>query len=66
GRVVIVVEDDGVGIAKQHGTDGMGMKIMRYRAERIGANLAVQSGDQGGTRVVVTLHRVTIKEESDR
>ena len=66
GRVVIVVEDDGIGISRQHGTDGMGMKIMRYRAERIGANLAVQSGDQGGTRVVVTLHGVTIKEESDR
>lgn len=67
GRVVIVVEDDGVGISKQHGTDGMGMKIMRYRAERIGANLAVQSGDRGGTRVVVTLHhRVAVKEESDR
>lgn len=63
GRVVIVIEDDGKGISRKHGTDGMGMKIMRYRAERIGADLAVQSDDQDGTRIVVILHDVTIEEE---
>ena len=69
GRVSIVIEDDGKGIAKpcgQGGKGGMGLKIMRYRAERIGANLTVQSGETGGTRVVVTLNNVAVSEESDR
>jgi len=68
GRVAVVIEDDGKGIAPcgQNGKGGMGLKIMRYRAERIGANLTVQPGETGGTRIVVTLNNVAVSEESDR
>ncbi len=65
GRVRIVVEDDGIGISRQREVIGMGLKIMRYRAERIGAELTVQAGDPTGTQVIVTLHGVTIEDEND-
>lgn len=61
-RVQIVVEDNGIGISSQHEATGMGLKIMRYRAERIGAKLAVEPCDHQGTRIIVTLHGVTIED----
>jgi signal transduction histidine kinase len=63
--VRIVVEDDGIGLSPQQDATGMGLKIMRYRAERIGAELMVQPGDHAGTRIIVTLHGVTIEEYND-
>ncbi|NOR23096.1 MAG: PAS domain S-box protein, partial [Desulforhopalus sp.] len=64
-RVQIVVEDNGIGISPQHEATGMGLKIMRYRAERIGAELTVQPGDHRGTRIIVTLHGVTIEDDNN-
>lgn len=64
-QVRIVVEDDGIGISSQQDVSGMGLKIMQYRAERIGAELAVQQGDPAGTRIIVTLHGVTIEDYND-
>ncbi len=61
-KVMIVVEDDGVGIIGQEESDGMGLKIMRYRAERIDADLAVVPGSEVGTQVIVTLQGVTIED----
>ncbi len=63
-RVRIVIEDDGIGLSSQHTASGMGLKIMRYRAERIGADLTVRPGENGGTQVIVTLYGATIEEES--
>lgn len=64
-QVRIVVEDDGIGISSRQDASGMGLKIMRYRAERIGAELAVQPGDPAGTRIIVTLNGVTIEDYKD-
>ncbi len=64
-RVRIVVEDNGIGIAPQQEATGMGLKIMRYRAERIGAELTVQPGKNRGTQIIVTLHGVTIEDYND-
>lgn len=64
-QVQIVIEDDGIGISSQNDAIGMGLKIMRYRAERIGAELTVQPGDHAGTRIIVTLHSVTIEDYND-
>ncbi len=61
-RIQIVVEDDGIGISQQHTADGMGLKIMQYRAERIGAELIVQRGDKAGTQVILALNGVTLEE----
>ena len=64
-RVQIVVEDNGIGISAQHEATGMGLKIMRYRAERIGAKLTVEPCDHKGTRIIVTLHGVTIEDNNN-
>ena len=61
-RIRIIVEDDGVGITSLHDVKGMGLKIMHYRAERIGAKLTVQPGELRGTQIIVTLDGVTIND----
>ena len=52
------VRDDGIGFAHEPGTLGethVGLRIMRERAERIGASLEVISTPGRGTSVVLTL-----------
>jgi signal transduction histidine kinase len=52
GQVVLRVHDDGVGItASESPHDGMGLRIMQYRASVIGAALSVQSERQSGTTI---------------
>lgn len=46
--LLVEVEDDGVGIAAEN-SRGMGLKIMRYRANMIGASLNIATGGKGGT-----------------
>jgi signal transduction histidine kinase len=48
---MLVIEDDGCGIPEQREHAGMGLKIMRYRAELAGGHLSVVSTEGGGTRV---------------
>jgi PAS domain S-box-containing protein len=48
--------DDGVGIAEgSTGSGGMGIRIMRYRAQMIQGTLRVGKNDEGGTLVSCTL-----------
>ncbi len=51
--VELMIEDDGIGLAASHDrrADGLGMRTMRYRAERAGGTLTVGSGSAGGTVV---------------
>ena len=50
------VEDDGIGIATvARDNEGMGLRVMRYRAGAIGAALTVSAGRNGGTVVTCTL-----------
>jgi PAS domain S-box-containing protein len=53
-RGELSIEDDGIGIPVGHPANrGMGLQIMRYRAELIGGELAIgQAKNGGGTRVV--------------
>ena len=55
-RVSLSIEDDGIGL---DGTAdaGMGLKIMRYRAEIIGATLKVTAAKPSGTRILCTLQQ---------
>ncbi len=54
-RFTLVVADDGIGIADQDvQTGGIGMKIMEYRANIIGAALSCGTQDQGGCAVCCT------------
>jgi len=51
--VVLTVRDDGVGMEEAAAeAKGMGLKIMRYRAQMIGASLQIRSRPGGSTTVV--------------
>lgn len=55
GNVALLrIEDDGVGRAQPR-TDHYGLRMMRERAERIGAELVITTRPRGGTSVVVAL-----------
>jgi len=56
GSILLCVEDDGVGLPEQlaPGT-GMGLRIMQYRADLLGALLRLDRPEGGGTRVVCSL-----------
>ncbi len=52
------ITDDGVGLpAAETITEGMGLRIMRYRSGQIGAELSVRPGPLGGAVVTCTLFR---------
>ncbi len=50
GRTSLEVRDDGVGIPEVRGL-GLGLKIMRYRADLLGASLEIGPAEGRGTRV---------------
>lgn len=53
GRLTLIVRDDGAGIGKDPvNPDGMGLRIMEYRARMIGADFRIQTPVGGGTEVV--------------
>ena len=47
--IVLAVKDNGTGLAKKRNPKGMGVHIMKYRAETIGAAFTIESGRPGGT-----------------
>jgi PAS domain S-box-containing protein len=50
-KVELSIVDEGVGIDVSREPSGTGLKIMRYRADMIGANLEIKKGKQRGTVV---------------
>ncbi len=53
GRLVVEVEDDGVGLDQsEQRREGLGLRIMRHRASLMNGDLSVDSVPGGGTRVV--------------
>ena len=57
GALRLRVSDNGTGLVHEQDTSsGIGMRIMRYRAEAIGARLTVRS-DESGTTLTCTLPR---------
>ena len=56
GAIFLTVEDNGVGLPEVPKAErGMGLRIMQYRADLIGALLRIERPDGGGTRVVCSL-----------
>lgn len=52
----LVVQDDGVGIPDEAPDDSaLGLNMMEYRADLIGAQLTIDSGENGGTIVTCSL-----------
>ena len=64
--VQISIEDNGIGISHENEPSGMGLKIMRYRAERIRSEITMVPSQNGGTRIVVSLHKSITLEGSPR
>jgi PAS domain S-box-containing protein len=53
-KVVLQIKDDGVGCTPGTRNEGLGLKIMQYRARRIGGVFDLQRGPTGGTMVTVS------------
>jgi len=56
GGLSLKIIDDGTGIADQYDRDGMGIRLMKYRAWIIGAALTITLNEGGGTVVSCQLH----------
>ena len=57
GKIVLAVTNDGKPFPRRPGATGAGLKIMQYRARRIGATLHFCAGARGGTIVTCSLPR---------
>jgi len=57
GAIELDVRDDGCGIPDDSEDAGMGLKIMRYRAELIKASLKIDTAPGSGTLVSCTLNK---------
>jgi glucose-6-phosphate-specific signal transduction histidine kinase len=56
-RVVLTISDNGRGFqARANSAQGLGLRTMRYRAELIGASIAIRSEPGSGTVVECALH----------
>jgi two-component system CheB/CheR fusion protein len=56
GATILTVRDDGGGLdAERPDNDGMGLRIMRYRAQSIGATLTFETAPGNGTAVTCQL-----------
>lgn len=55
GGLRLSISDDGQGLPLVRTSDGLGLRIMKLRAETVGAKLAIEDREEGGTRVVCTL-----------
>ena len=55
GTIVLTVTNDGRPFPRCSGATGAGLKIMQYRARRIGATLQFSAGARGGTTVTCSL-----------
>jgi two-component system CheB/CheR fusion protein len=66
GRSILSISDDGSGIRNlpRPGvvTKGMGLQIMRYRAEAIGGKLNIERGANGGTVVSVSIRDESLEK----
>ena len=58
GMVRLRVRDDGIGISGRK-SDGLGLRIMMYRAVSVGATLVIEPASNGGTTVTCTLRHST-------
>jgi PAS domain S-box-containing protein len=53
GRDMLTIRDDGHGIAEAVDSRGMGLRLMNYRANKIGALLDIRKNGEGGTLVTL-------------
>lgn len=62
--IVLTVRDDGTGAGIPEGQpDGMGLRIMRYRARMIGASMEINRHPDGGTSVICVFRPFAAQSE---
>lgn len=54
-QMCLTIGDDGKGMPKRKRHKGLGLHIMKYRANALGGTLQVESGQRGGTTVTACL-----------
>ena len=59
GLLRLVVKDDGHGLPRPMKRQGMGLEIMRYRAQTIGATLEIHSEPGAGVTITCELREQT-------
>jgi ligand-binding sensor domain-containing protein len=61
----LIISDNGSGFVEKTGKRGMGLRIMKIRAQALGASLEIQKKHEGGTRirVVATKEAQCLSEE---
>ncbi|MEQ1842526.1 MAG: ATP-binding protein, partial [Verrucomicrobiales bacterium] len=58
GTISLAIIDDGCGLPTTVGKGpGMGLRVMRYRADLIGGQLGISSSEHGGTEVVCRIDK---------
>ncbi len=53
-EVTLIITDNGMGMDHADSSKGMGLRIMKYRARMIGADLSIRSNASHGTKVLLT------------
>jgi signal transduction histidine kinase len=53
--VRLVVEDNGKGLRVPKRSKGLGLHLMKYRANVLGGTFVIEQGAEGGARIVCTL-----------
>ncbi len=67
GTIALAVQDDGVGLPEERDPEaGMGLRVMRYRAHRIGGVLEADRRPEGGTMVSCVVHLPPDQDEAAR
>ena len=54
-RLILAVEDDGVGIPEVLSGEGIGLRTMDHRARMVGGTLSIERGIDGGTTVTCSM-----------
>jgi signal transduction histidine kinase len=65
-RIVLTVGDNGAGLKKSEARrKGLGLRIMKHRAEVMGGALRVQKNNEGGVDVVCTVDKTNMQTPSN-
>jgi len=64
-RVLVEIEDRGVGFARSQGGKGVGLFSMEERARAVGARLSIDSAPGEGTQIRLSINKETPEENAD-
>ena len=64
-RLILAVEDDGVGIPQVLSGDGLGLQSMDHRARIVGGTLSIERGTDGGTTVSCSIRNPSGRADAD-